>query len=754
MIIKRMAINNKIKRTMLESKSQYLGSLILIIISCMTFTMFNLLTTNMSSLMTSFQKDYVQEDASFTADKKLDAGDINTLQNKFDMKIEEIGSFDYSVSKSKTLRVFSQNTKVDIPAVIEGSNLKAGSILIDPAYAKANKLKVGDSIKIQDKAFNISGFLALPNNIYVLKSESDLINDPASFGIAVISNEDFSSFNIGKSYYAVKFNSKRTSVDNQIAQFKDYLKNKNVIIVQWTNINENPRVTYVTAKMDSINQMSTSMPIAILLLTCILTAVVMRRMLKKEAVIIGTLYALGYKKKEIRRHYMSYPLSVALAGGIIGTILGAVTLRPMLNVMIDYFNIPVSTVSFSAQYIIISIMLPIVFLGAFGYLVINKTLKSAPVDLMRGGKENNKVNFIEKNLKLDRFKFAAKFKIREQLRSIPRSTFLLFGVIFAAMLLLLGFAAKSSIDYLMKDTYETAYKYEYQYIFNSLKQGAPAKGEAFSLSPFTLKSGNDDKNSLSIYGVNPDTSYIYLKDNSGKKLNMDKTIITKPLADKLKVKPGDTMEVVNKLDSRGYSIKIDSIADTYVGEYVYMPIDKFNAMLNYPSDSYFGIWSKERIEIPEKELLSSITIEDSKKAIDTLTQPMQMYVGVIAFISFFIGLIIIYVVTSLIIEENKESISLMKVLGYKKKEINSLILNSSTFMIILGYILGVPLLLVSLSAMFSSVTKSMNFAFPVTIEYSYLFIGFVIIYFTFWVSKALSRRKINRISMTEALKAE
>lgn len=751
MIIKKMAINNKIKRTMLENKSQYLGSLILIIISCMTFTMFNLLTSNMSSLMASFQKDYVQEDASFTTDKKLN--DIDTIETKFNMKIEEMGSFDYQVSKNKTLRVFSQDTKVDIPAVVEGSNLKEGSILIDPAYAKANKLKVGDNIRIQDKTFNISGFMALPNNIYVLKSDSDIINDPASFGIAVISKGDFNSFNQGTSYYAVKFKGNKTSIDNQTAQFKEYLKNKNIIIVQWTNIDENPKVTYVNAKMDSINQMSTSMPIAILLLTCILTAVVMRRMLKKESIIIGTLYALGYKKKEIRRHYLSYPLSVALAGGITGTALGAVTLKPMLNVMIGYFNIPVSTVNFSAQCIIISIMLPIVFLGLFGYLVIDKTLKSAPVDLMRGGKENNKVNFIEKNLKLDKFKFAAKFKIREQLRSIPRSAFLLFGVIFATMLLLLGFVAKSSIDTLMKDTYESTYKYQYQYIFNSLKQGTPVKGEAFSLSPFTLKSGNSDKNNFSVYGVNPDTSYIYLKDSSGKKLNMDKIIITKPLAEKLKVKPGDTIEVVNKLDSRDYRIRIDSIADTYVGEYIYMPIDKFNIMLNYPSGSYFGLWSKERIVVPERELLSSLTIEDSRKALDTITMPMQMYVGVIAFISFFIGLIIIYVVTSLIIEENKESISLMKVLGYKKKEINSLILNSSTFIIILGYILGVPLLLVSLSAMFSSVTKSMNFAFPVTIEYSYLFIGFVIIYFTFWVSKALSKRKINRISMTEALKA-
>ena len=88
------------------------------------------------------------------------------------------------------------------------------------------------------------------------------------------------------------------------------------------------------------------MPVAILLLTCILTGIVMWRMIKREAVIIGTLYAFGYKKKEIQKHYLRYPLIIALIGGIIGTILGALTLRPMINVMIAYFNMPVGSVSF------------------------------------------------------------------------------------------------------------------------------------------------------------------------------------------------------------------------------------------------------------------------------------------------------------------------------------------------------------------------------------------------------------------------
>lgn len=744
-----MVINKKIMRTMMESKAQYVGSLLLIIISCLLYTMFNQLSSNMANLTSSFEKNYVQEDANFIADKKI--SNISAIEKKFNMKLEETRVIDYEVSKDKTLRVFSENTKVNIPALIEGEKLKGQDILFDPGYAKANNLKIGDRIKIYDRQFKIAGFMSLPNYIYPIKSEGDILNDPNSFGIAVITKGDFTKINEGNSLYSIKFNGDEKDLLSKIDQLKEYLKSENIVILKWTNISENPRVTFLTAKLTSIDKMSSVLPVTILLLTCILTGVVMWRMLKREFMIIGTLYALGYRKREILRHYLMYPISIALIGGIIGTILGGFTLRPMLNMMVSYFNMPVDIVIFNTKYVVISILLPLILLTLSGYFVVNKALKYSPVELMRGGKEKGKVGFIERSLKLDKFKFTTKFKIREQLRSIPRSAFLLLGVVLATMLLLMGFASMSSMNYLMKDTYGSTLKYKHQYVFNSIQKGAPSKGEAFSETLFTLKS--DSKTHFAVFGVNPDTKYIAIKDKSGSKMRIDKVIITRPLADNLQVKPGDIIQAINELDSRRYNVKVDGIAETYAGAYVYMPLAKFNEMLHFPADSYAGLWSNDKLNIPESSLLSSLTIDDFKKAFDAMMGPIRSYIGTIAFISFIIGLIVIYVVTSMIIEENKESISLMKVFGYRKREVYSLILNSSSFIIILGYIIGVPLLLVSLSALYSSVTKSMNITFPITIDYNYIIIGFIIIYFTFELSKAFSKRKINRISMTEALKA-
>jgi len=744
-----MILNRKIKRTMQESKSQYLGSLTLIVFSCLLYTMFSLVALNLTGIFDSFVKDYKQEDANFMTSSKI--GNIASLETKFNMSMEGTSTIDYQVSGDKVLRIFSENEKVNLPAIIEGKALTEGGILIDPAYAKANKLKVGDSIKIYGRDFTISGFMSLPNYIYPLKSESDILNDPSSFGIAVISRNDFSSLGRGNTVYSIRFNGDRSGIDRRISELKDYLKNENAVVLSWMNVADNTRVTYFTAKLQGIDKMSASLPVAILLLTCILTGIVMFRMLKQESVIIGTLYAVGYRKKEIMKHYLIYPLFVALSGGVLGTALGVLSVRPMMEYYVTFFNIPVGTLSYSVSYIAASVLLPIFFLAACSYFVVNRSLKSSPVDLMRGGTEKSGVGFLERKLNLDRLKFSTKFKIREQLRSIPRVTFLFLGIVMASMLLLLGFAAKSSMYSLMTDSFNSAFKYKYHYVFNSIQTATAEDGEAFMEIPFSMDSGN--KTTFTVYGVSRDSRYISFKDSSGKLLGSDKVIVTRPLADKFNIKPNDTIRIIDRLDSMEYIVKVDGVAETYVGQYIYMPLDTLDKMAGLPSGSYIGLWSSEKLSIPESKLLTVVTVDDMKKAFDAMTMPLQAIIGGIAFMSFIIGLIVIYVVTSLTIEENKANISLMKVLGYRRKEVYSLILNSSNFVVVLGYVLSIPLLLASLNALFKSMTMDMSITFPVTIDYIYVAVGFVIIYLTFELSKFLNRRKVNRISMSEALKS-
>ncbi len=194
-------------------------------------------------------------------------------------------------------------------------------------------------------------------------------------------------------------------------------------------------------------------------------------------------------------------------------------------------------------------------------------------------------------------------------------------------------------------------------------------------------------------------------------------IITKPLADQLKVKPGDTLNVVRKLDGKAFALKIDRVADTYVGKYIFMPLADYNQTSSgCQKAATWACGAQRRWTIPQDQLYSHKSIDESMAATqrhDRTHPDDDLQYSTVAFI---IGLIVIYLVTSMIIEENKTSISLLKIFGYRKKEVNALVLNSSTIVVVLGYLLGVPLILASIRGLLQSLDNSVGITLPVSIN--------------------------------------
>jgi len=206
------------------------------------------------------------------------------------------------------------------------------------------------------------------------------------------------------------------------------------------------------------------------------------------------------------------------------------------------------------------------------------------------------------------------------------------------------------------------------------------------------------------------------------------------------------------LNSKEFTVKVDEIAMAYTGNIIYMPLSDFNLSNGYPENSYLQIDSVDKLNIPADQLISEVTKQDMIDGYNTLLMPMRYMIGGIAVMAFIIGLIVIYVVTSLVIEENKANISMLKILGYKKKEIYSLVLSSNIILVIIGYIISVPLIIVSVANLFNLMTEAMNITIPSKLNISSILISFVIIIITYEISESLNKRKVMKISMADSLK--
>ncbi|KYH35464.1 FtsX-like permease family protein [Clostridium tepidiprofundi DSM 19306] len=739
-----MVIDRKVKRVMFKNKSQYLGSIMLIIISCMLFSVFNIPGNNIINNLSEFRKNYILEDASFVTQNPI--SNISEIENNYNAILEERKLFDYKIDGNTELRVLKKTDKIDKYVVVKGKGLKnKNEILLEPNFAKANKLSIDSTIEIEGEKLKVVGYAVVPDYVFPVKSEGDMFKNPKAFGFGIVSDDTFNQFNKYSSYYSIKF------LEDNKKSMLDYL-NKNNFVIKWIDKKDNMRISFVDNDLKGLDPMGKYLPGAIILLTCILISVVISRLIKKEYIQIGTLYALGYRKEEILRHYLRYSFIISIVGSLIGTVLGMLFCKPFLEFTTSFYDIPLLSVKYYFGYLVISLILPFVFLIPTTYLVVNRALKLSPLKLMKGGVNKSKVNILEKKIKLNKYSFVTKFRIREVVRNIPRSVFMILGVTFASMLLLIGFATKDSMDYALNKSYIETYNYQYDYRFNGFQFKELNKTDKISFSPCTVTSPKSDDNVFIIYGVQKNAKYLKLRDNNKNLLNLDNVIITRPLADKLNINIGDSIEVKNKLNSKKFKIKIDNIAETYIGEFVFMPLIKFNSLNGYPKGSYIEVYSKDKIDLKDNESVNVSTRNEILDGYQSLMKPFKSMIGVISLVSFIIGLIVIYIVTSLIIEENKQNISMLKVLGYKDKQIYSLILKSNTVLVILGYIISIPLLYVLLGKFFEIMTKEMNYTIPTKLNNINIFLGSVFILVAYEVSIIANRRKVIGISMSESLK--
>ncbi|KEI97735.1 ABC transporter permease [Clostridium botulinum] len=736
-----MVLSKRIKRVIKSNKGSYIGCTLLVLLSCILFSSFNIAFRNIDKNFKEFVKDYNIDSAKFMVNKPIE--DIKNIEDKFNLSLEKRYEMDYNLDDS-ILRIFSKTSKINKPYIIQGRNLKnKNEILLDPYFSREKNINLGDKIKIQGQDFKVVGFFSIPDYIYPLKSETDLIWDAKKFGIASIPEEDMKKLKGIRTFYHTVFK------ENNENDFKKYIEEK-YNIVSYTERDNNVRYTLVKTKMDSSILMAITMPMIIILLTSTLLAIVMWRIIKTDLKQIGTLYALGYKKSEILKHYISYPIIIGTIGGVIGTLLGIVLSKPLDTLMRNYFNIPLIKENYSINYIILSPIIPLFFLILASFIVILKVLKMSPVNLMKGFKNKGRINKIEKNLKLYKFRFKNKFKIREITRNIGRTTILLVGITIASMLLLMGFMIKDSMDSLIK-AQNNINQYEYNYILKTLQIQKNYAGEKYNVSSFKVQ---NDKEPIPIYGIDKDSKLISLKDSKGEKIQFNKVILTKALAEKLNINKGDRIKIYNIYKDKEFFINIDEIADNYSTKSIYIPLDKFNTMMNYEKNSYIGVYSKEKLDIDENLIFKVESKKETEESFKTMIQPMKYSLTIMAIFAFIIALIVIYVVTSIIVEENKGNISMLKVLGYKKEEINSLILDTEKIPVLIGYLLSIPILKISMGELMKRVDKDTNFSIPMNISIKYIIIGFVIIYLTYEISKIFSKRKILAISMVEFTKTE
>jgi putative ABC transport system permease protein len=237
----------------------------------------------------------------------------------------------------------------------------------------------------------------------------------------------------------------------------------------------------------------------------------------------------------------------------------------------------------------------------------------------------------------------------------------------------------------------------------------------------------------------------------GENLTFDSVIINKSLADKTGLEEGNTITVTNELSDITFDITVDHVANSYLGDMIYMPLKEFNQLNGYPSGSYSQIYSDEELDIRDEMLISASKSSDTVEGFEQMIKPLNYGIAFIALVAAVIAIIIIYILISLLIEENSFKISLMKVLGYEESNIRKMMVDYNIWFIIIGFLMGIPVTQLAISSFMDSITAEMNVSFPAIIGWASILISFVMVLISYYISLWLNSKKLKRIPMTEAI---
>jgi len=252
-----MVLQKRVWRIINENKGRYIGIVILILLGSFYFTAATGISNNLEKMTVGLAEEYRQEDLTFSTNKPIE--NIAELEGESGALIEAYRQYDVKLPGGE-LRLLSISSNINIPAVLSGRGLKKpGDILLDPYFLKTQGLDVGDKIELSGKIYNITGTMAVPNYVYIIKNLYDVL-PTSGFGIGIVSAEDMRAFPEAVIVYGAYFRD-RENINTQTAKLHGLLSEKGYSLSEWMDAVNNKRINMPQGNISSMKSMS--FPVAI-----------------------------------------------------------------------------------------------------------------------------------------------------------------------------------------------------------------------------------------------------------------------------------------------------------------------------------------------------------------------------------------------------------------------------------------------------------------------------------------------------------
>lgn len=211
------------------------------------------------------------------------------------------------------LRLHTQTQNVDLYTISEGRDIESGDeLVLTYNYAKANSIAVGDKLKLAGREFTVCGLGMKSDYAIMLYDLSETIPNKSGFGIGIITQETMAELGTPMEFYSVRYRDPEQERAFRVELYQNYGTQ------EYVEKEANSRICLIYNEADDLVAEFTLYALIIMVVVIAVIAMVLTRTVRREGKTIGTLMALGYRKKELIRHYMVYGMIPAFAGDVLG----------------------------------------------------------------------------------------------------------------------------------------------------------------------------------------------------------------------------------------------------------------------------------------------------------------------------------------------------------------------------------------------------------------------------------------------------
>ena len=675
---------------------------------------------------------------------------------------------DTNLAGNPTLQIYALDDRstLDQPDLQQGTFPRSGGAVLDEMFAKAHKLKIGDSVsvKLNDVWVRvpITGLALSSEQIFAVKNSSTLMPDPNTYGFLVVRTGVLESVYGRKVYNQIGVKTSPGADLKHVEQRADAVIGNDLIGVIAQA--DSSSVNSVNSRIQQFRTLSLVFPALFFIVTALITQSTMVRMVENQRGQIGLLKALGYSRRSILWHYTSYGVMVGLLGMIAGLVTGpnvfGRVLVPRIRLTFSDYNLSVNWGNFALASALI-----LLCTGGVSFYACWRLQGDTPATLLRDKppKKGSHI-FLETIPALwQKMKFSSKLIARNTMKNKSRLIMSTIGVMGCTGAILSALTIRTMIGGITDQMYTKVYTYDQKILLDTAKTDTrylanqPINGISQQVQEGALELiCPDGRRKMEPVTITPKNSpLIHLQDVSGNAVPLPDSglVISHKLTETLGVKPGDRIQI-KRTDNKYISVPIVEVAYLASGQEFFMTDTYWKSLgETFAPTALLVKWNGP----PNQRFLSSdavkesITRETQNQGLASNIQVINIAVAMMITMGAALAFVVLYNTSILNFTERVRDLATLRVLGFHHEEIRNLVLIENYFSVLLGMIFGIPVGRLISGVVASNLDQRMDLSGSITPE-NVLIAGILTAIFAWIINKAVAK-KMKKLDMLSALKS-